>query len=146
MGLIAAAESEPGANGATVRKGKDIVELVKSVAPSLPTLDSVVNAFDSSLLAELPADMRARLAERAGVAKVRTDIALMLGTHGGAQGESDKPLTVDEAARLCGCTPAWIRRQALHNRAWAPFTHRLTRKRVLFDGDMLRAWLASRRP
>ena len=63
----------------------------------------------------------------------------------GAQSESYKPLTVDEAARLCGRTPAWIRRQALHNRAWAPFTHRVSRKRVLFDRDKLRAWLASRR-
>ena len=125
-----------------MRKRKGVLELVNPAALSLPTLDSVVNAFDSSLLAELPADMRARLAERAGVAKVRADVALALGTRGGAPTELTM-LTPQQAGQLCGRSPAWVRRMAKrHN--W-PFAHRVTRKLLLIDQDGLTQWLASRR-
>ncbi len=116
-----------------------------------PTLASV--AANQNAIAEATSnDLTALLAENAAVQSVLTAALLRRRraereheSSNGAQSESYKPLTVDEAARLCGCTPAWIRRQALHNGAWAPFTHRLSRKRVLFDRDKLRAWLASRR-
>jgi hypothetical protein len=113
-----------------------------TAAPTPPTLDSVVNAFDAYRLAELPADMLARLAERAGVAKVRADVALMLAKRGGAPSKPTK-LTPEQAGRLCGRSPAWVRRMAKrHN--W-PFAHRVSRKLLLIDEDGLTQWLGSRK-
>jgi hypothetical protein len=119
-----------------------VLELVKAPAMALPTLDSVVNAFESSRLAELPIDMRARFAERAGLVKVRADVALMLGTRGGASSETTM-LTPEQAGRLCGRSAAWVRRMAKrHN--W-PFAHRVSRKLLLIDENGLRQWLGSLR-
>jgi hypothetical protein len=108
-----------------------------TVAPSLPTLDSVVNSPDARL-ADLPADMLARLAERAGVAKARTDVALILSTRGGAPSEPTM-LSPEQAGRICRRSPAWVRRMAKrHN--W-PFAHRKNRKLLLIDQDGLIQWL-----
>jgi hypothetical protein len=115
---------------------------MKTKLTKVPSLDDCANSLDAHRLAELPADMLARLAERAGVAKVRTDVALMLGTRGGAPSKPTM-LTPQQAGQLCGRSPAWVRRMA-KRRNW-PFVHRVSRKLLLIDQDGLMQWLASRR-
>lgn len=111
----------------------------------VPTLDRCCE-LEARDLAQLPADSLERLYERAALAQIRLSRALALGTNGAQAGAADDPLTVEEAARLCNVSAKWIRYQALHDRAWGSFTHRLSRKRVLFDRNGLEHWLSSRRP
>jgi hypothetical protein len=106
------------------------------------TLDACANELDAHRLAELPGDMLERLAERIGVAKVRIDLALMMGSRNGTSFELEM-LTPEQAGRFCGRSPAWVRRMA-KQKNWS-FAHRVSRKLLLIDQGGLTAWLASRR-
>jgi hypothetical protein len=116
---------------------------MKPKLTKVPSLDACANDLDAHRLGELPRDVVARLAERIGIAKVKIDLALALGANGAKP--DDRPLSVEEAAALCGTSAKWIRYQSNHNRAWSGFVHRLSRKKVLFDRAGLEGWLASRR-
>lgn len=107
-------------------------------APAQPSLDDLLR--DPGRVHELPATVAQELLGRlAGLLELLRLRLLQPPPPSGP--ETDRLLTVEEAAERLGVSPRWLYRHA----GRLPFARRLSRKALRFSEVGLRRWQAARR-